>query len=402
MPDPTLHLAVALDGLGWHPAAWRLSHADPAAPLFPRWWAALVGQAEQAALDLVTIEDSLDLQSSLPDGPDGRVDQVRGRLDALLVAARVAPLTRHIGLVPTTSVTHTEPFHVSTAVATLDHVSGGRAGWRPRISARRAEAGHFGRRDLPPPDPTRPAEPQRARLVGDLFAEAADAVEVVRRLWDSWQDDAEIRDASTGRFVDRDRLHYTDFTGRWFSVKGPSIVPRPPQGQPVVAVLAHATVPYEFAARHADVVFVTPTDTGHAEAVVTEVRAVEETVGRGGPPLRVLADLEVLVDDTPEAARRRRDRLDELHGTGHTSDAATFTGSPAQLVDLLAAWQRAGVDGFRLRPAVLPDDLTRITRSVVPALRDRGLFRAGYPGGTLRGLLGLPRPANRYAVAGPR
>ncbi|MFY1584921.1 LLM class flavin-dependent oxidoreductase [Micromonospora sp. WMMD734] len=401
MPEPTLHLAVALDGLGWHPAAWRLSHADPAAPLFPRWWAALVAQAEQAALDLVTIEDSLDLQSSLPDGPDGRVDQLRGRLDALLVAARIAPLTRHIGLVPTTSVTHTEPFHVSTAVATLDHVSGGRAGWRPRISAHRAEAGHFGRRELPP-DPTRLAEPERARLVGDLFAEAADAVEVVRRLWDSWQDDAEIRDAPTGRFIDRDRLHYTDFTGRWFSVKGPSIVPRPPQGQPVVAVLAHATVPYTFAARHADVVVVTPTDAAHAETVVAEVRAVEETIGRGGPPLRILADLQVLLDDTPAAARRRRDRLDELHGTAHTCDAATFTGSPAQLADLLAAWRRAGVDGFRLRPAVLPDDLTMITRAVVPALRDRGLFRAGYPGGTLRDLLGLPRPANRYAVAGPR
>ncbi|WP_328346362.1 LLM class flavin-dependent oxidoreductase [Micromonospora sp. NBC_00421] len=400
MPDPTLHLAVALDGLGWHPAAWRLSHADPAAPLFPRWWASLVGQAERGALDLVTIEDSLDLQSSLPDGPDGRVDQVRGRLDALLVAARIAPLTRHIGLIPTTSVTHTEPFHVSTAVATLDHVTGGRAGWLPRVSARRSEAGHFGRRNLPPLDPTRLAEPQHARLVGDLFAEAADAVEVVRRLWDSWQDDAEIRDVPTGRFVDRDRLHYTDFTGRWFSVRGPSIVPRPPQGQPVVAALAHSTVPYAFAARHADVVFVTPTDAGHAEAVVAEVRAVEETVGRSGPPLRILADLEVLIDDTPALARRRRTRLDELHGAEFHADAAAFTGSPGQLADLLAEWRRAGADGFRLRPAVLPDDLVTITRAVVPALRDRGLFRAGHPGGTLRDLLGLPRPDNRYAVAG--
>ncbi|WP_410813980.1 LLM class flavin-dependent oxidoreductase [Micromonospora sp. 067-2] len=399
MPQKTLHLAVALDGLGWHPAAWRLSHADPAAPLTADYWAALAAEAENGTLDLLTIEDSLGLQSSRFDGPDGRTDQLRGRLDAVQIAARVAPLTRHVGLVPTTSVTHTEPFHLSTAVASLDYVSGGRAGWRPRVSAQRAEAGHFGRRDLPPLDPTRLGEPAAVRLVGDLFTEAGDAVEVVRRLWDSWQDDAEIRDVATGRFVDRDRLHYVDFVGRWFSVKGPSIVPRPPQGQPVVAALAHSSVPYAFAARHADVVFVTPTDAEHAATIVAEVRAAEETVGRGEPPLRVLADLVVLLDATPTLARQRRARLDQLDGAEFSSDAAIFTGTAAQLADLLAEWQRAGVDGFRLRPAVLPDDLTAITRALVPALRDRGLFRADYPGGTLRDLLGLPRPANRYAAA---
>ncbi|MFC4144766.1 LLM class flavin-dependent oxidoreductase [Micromonospora mangrovi] len=399
MPDTTLHLAAALDGLGWHPAAWRLSRADPTAPLSSRWWAALAGEAERAALDLVTLEDSLDLQSTAPDGPDGHTDQLRGRLDALLVAARIAPLTQHIGLVPTTSVTHTEPFHVSTAVATLDHVSGGRAGWRPRVSARRSEARHFGRRNLPALDPAHLDAPETVRLVGDLFTEAGDAVEVVRRLWDSWQDDAEIRDVATGRFVDRDRLHYIDFAGRWFSVKGPSIVPRPPQGQPVVAALAHSAVPYAFAARHADVVFVTPADAGHAAAVVAEVRAVEETVGRTGPPLRILADLLVLLDETPTLARRRRGRLDDLATTDVGSDAAAFTGTPGQLADLIQEWHRAGVDGFRLRPAVLPDDLTAVTRALVPTLRDRGLFRAGYPDGTLRALLGLSRPANRYAAA---
>ncbi|MGC4878684.1 LLM class flavin-dependent oxidoreductase [Micromonospora sp. DT43] len=398
MTEKTLHLAVALDGLGWHPAAWRLSRAGASAPLTARYWAALAGEAEKATLDLLTIEDSLDLQSSRPDGPDGRADQLRGRLDAVQIAARVAPLTRHIGLVPTTSTTHTEPFHLSTAVATLDHISGGRAGWRPRVSARRAEAGHFGRREIPVLDPSRLDEPETLRLIGDLIAEAGDAVEVVRRLWDSWQDDAEIRDVATGRFVDRDRLHYVDFTGRWFSVKGPSIVPRSPQGQPVVAALAHSSVPYAFAARHADVVFVTPTDPEHAAAIVGEVRAAEETVGRSEPPLRVLADLVVLLDETPALARQRRTRLDDLLGAEFTSDAAFFSGTPGQLVDLLVEWHRAGVDGFRLRPAVLPDDLTAITRALVPALRERGLFRTGYPGGTLRGLLGLTRPASRYAA----
>ncbi|MEH0927412.1 LLM class flavin-dependent oxidoreductase [Micromonospora sp. CPCC 205558] len=399
MTEKSLHLAVALDGLGWHPSAWRLSHADATAPLTARYWNTLAGEAEHAALDLLTIEDTLDLQSSRPDGPDDRVDEVRGRLDAVQIAARLAPLTRHIGLIPTTSTTHTEPFHVSTAIATLDHISAGRAGWRPRVSARRAEAGHLGRRDIPALDLARLDEPAAVQVVGDLFAEAGDAVEVVRRLWDSWQDDAVIRDVPTGRFVDRERLHYVDFTGRWFSVRGPSIVPRSPQGQPVVAALAHSSVPYAFAARHADIVFVTPTDPGHAAAIVAEVRAAEETVGRADAPLRVIADLVVLLDETSTLARHRRTRLDELHGNEFTSDATIVTGTPGELADLLAEWRRAGVDGFRLRPAVLPDDLTAVTRALVPALRDRGLFRAGYPGGTLRDLLGLPRPASRYAAA---
>ena len=401
MPDTSLHLAVALDGHGWHPAAWRTSSAGAGAPFSARYWNTLISEAEHGTLDFVTIEDVLDLQSTRPDGPDGRTDQARGRLDATLIAARTAPLTRHIGLIPTISTTHTEPFHISTAIATLDHISGGRGGWRPRISFRPGEARHFGRRTVPLLNPPRLEGPEQIEAFRDLFAEAADTVEAVRRLWDSWEDDAVIRDVPTGRFIDRDRLHYVDFSGRWFTVKGPSIVPRSPQGQPVVTSLAHAAVPYAFAAGNVDVVFITPTDAGHAAAIIAEVRAAERAAGRTGAPLRILADLVVLLDETPTLARQRSARLDELDGAEFTSDAAIVTGTPGQVADLLAEWHRAGVQGFRLRPAVLPDDLTAITRAVVPALRDRGLFRTGYPGGTLRDLLGLSRPASRYAVPTP-
>ena len=106
--------------------------------------------------------------------------------------------------------------------------------------------------------------------------EAADFVEVVRRLWDSWEDDAEIRDAATGRFIDRDKLHYIDFEGRWFSVRGPSITPRPPQGQPIVCVLAHVDAAFRLAARSADVVFVTPQSSEEARSLVATVRRHEE------------------------------------------------------------------------------------------------------------------------------
>ncbi|MER5221728.1 LLM class flavin-dependent oxidoreductase [Streptomyces flaveus] len=392
-PPSPLHLAVALDGTGWHPASWREPVTRPRDLFAAGYWADLVAEAERGLLDFVTFEDGLGLQSSHFLEPDGRTDQVRGRLDAVLLAARIAPLTRHIGLVPTTVVTHTEPFHISKAIATLDYVSTGRAGLRVQITARPNEAVHFGRRTIPPIDT------YDSPVVTDLFDEAADYVEVVRRLWDSWEDDAEIRDATTGRFIDRDKLHYIDFEGRHFSVKGPSITPRPPQGQPIVTALAHQTVPYRLVARQADIGYVTPHDAGQARAIVAEIRAEQEAAGRADEPLHVFGDLVVFLDDDPAAATARRERLDALAGSPYISDARIFAGTPAQLADLLQELQSVGLSGFRLRPAVLGHDLPAITRGLVPELQRRGAFRRVYEADTLRGLLGLARPANRYAVA---
>ncbi|MET7401877.1 LLM class flavin-dependent oxidoreductase [Dactylosporangium sp. NPDC005572] len=368
-----LHLAAALDGAGWHPAAWRAAGAGPAELFAPAYWLRLVREAERGTLDFVTIEDSLGLQSGDFMELDGRADRVKGRLDALLIAARIAPVTRHIGLVPTVTTTYTEPFHVSTQLATLDYLSRGRAGWRVQVSGRPNEARHFfGHRTT------------GMEAIDELFAEAADHVEAVRRLWDSWEDDAEIRDVATGRFVDRDKLHYVDFSGPRFSVKGPSITPRPPQGQPVVTALAHQRVPYEFAAAAADIVYITPADAAQAAAIAAEVRSLTER------PIQVWADVVVFFD---AAEKARLDELDEV-----TSDAFIFTGTPAQLADLLLEWQAAGLDGFRLRPGVLPADLTAIVDGLVPELRTRGAFRAAYSETTLRGHLGLPAAPNRYAA----
>ena len=217
-----LHLAVALDGYGWHPHAWRSAFAHNATgggQLSGRYWAALAGIAERGFLDFLTIDDTLDVQPGRR--PEISPRRLAGRADAVLVAARIAPVTAHIGLVPVATVTHTEPFHIAKALATLDYISDGRAGWQVRVSGTAHEAALFGRKPGLEPD--------------ELFDEAADAVEVVRRLWDSWEDDAVIRDVASGRYIDRDKLHYIDFTGKYFSVKGPSITPRPPQGQPVVA-----------------------------------------------------------------------------------------------------------------------------------------------------------------------
>jgi alkanesulfonate monooxygenase SsuD/methylene tetrahydromethanopterin reductase-like flavin-dependent oxidoreductase (luciferase family) len=350
-----LHLAVALDGYGWHPEAWR--HTPDLEPVSSgRYWAGLATTAERGLLDFVTFDDALTAQRRRR--PEIEPRWLAGRPDAVLVASRVAPATKHIGLIPVATVTHTEPFHVSKAIATLDFVSHGRAGWQVRVSGTAHEAELFGRRDV---------------SGVDLFDEASDAVEVVRRLWDSWEDDAIIRDVATGRFVDRDKLHYIDFTGKYFSVKGPSITPRPPQGQPVVAALAHASSIYEFAARSTDLVFITPQDDESLRAILAEVTG-----------LKAYADLYVTFGSVIDPR----------------SDALVFDGTPTELVELLLRWQEHGVEGVRLRPAVNATDLPVIVDEVVPLLQQAGRFRTEYTDGeTLRERLGLPIAENRYARA---
>jgi len=363
-----LHLGVALDGYGWHPQAWRTTLAvDPGAEsvLSGRYWADLAATAERGLLDFVTIDDTLMPQPGRREEISPR--RLAGRADAVLVGARIAPVTRHVGLIPVATVTHTEPFHISKAIATLDYVSHGRAGWQPRVSATLHEAALFGRRNGSP-------------SADALFDEAADAVEVVRRLWDSWEDDAVIRDVPSGRYIDRNKLHYIDFHGEYFSVKGPSITPRPPQGQPVVAALAHAPRIYEFASASADLVFITPTDDAAVRAIIDEVRAA------GGANLKIFADVVVTFGGDSEFG----------------SDACIFDGKAKDVVDLLIDWQRLGIDGARLRPAVNATDLPVIVDEVVPLLQRAGRFRSGYgQNETLRQRLGLSAAPNRFTAVAP-
>jgi alkanesulfonate monooxygenase SsuD/methylene tetrahydromethanopterin reductase-like flavin-dependent oxidoreductase (luciferase family) len=394
-----MQLGVTLDGAGWHPAAWRAEGARPSDLLRGSYWVDLAREAERGLLDFVGFDDTLALASERRGVHDDRVDRVKGRLDAELIAARVGPATSRIGLLPVATTTHTEPFHHSKAIATLDYISLGRAGVQVRVSSTQLEAAQFGRRRFPDRWGAPADDPAVAAFVVDLFDEAADFVEAMRQLWDSWEDDAEIRDVETGRFVDRDKLHYIDFEGRFFNVRGPSITPRPPQGQPVVASLAHNTVPYRLAARSADAVFITPHDVERLQAIVAEIRSLEDEVRRESEPTRIFADLVVFLDPEPGAAAARKAHLDELDGATWTSDAEVFTGTPAELASLLERWYDAGADltGFRLRPGALPADLSAITDGLVPLLQSAGRFRRSYAESTFRERLGLSRPANRYA-----
>ncbi|MFI5701291.1 LLM class flavin-dependent oxidoreductase [Streptomyces xanthochromogenes] len=333
MPAPPVrspvHLAASLDGGGQYEAGH---------------FTALARLAEQGTLDFVTLGDSF----------------TRPGLEALAVLSRVAPATERIGLVPVVNTTHTEPFHVSSAVATLDWVSRGRAGWSPEVSTTEAEARLFGRRP--------------AARSAEVWHEAREVADVAAKLWDSWEDDAEIRDQATGRFIDRDKLHHVDFEGRAFSVRGPAVVPRPPQGHPVTVIDATAADPRAAAVRHADVALVRTQDPLAARTAREELLDRARAHGRDPERLRVLGSIPVALHTTADAV---------------------------ELAGLIGDWHdERAVDGFHLRLVEPERDLALIVKATVPVLQHRCLLRRFYPGATLREHLGLTRPVNQYATAG--
>jgi alkanesulfonate monooxygenase SsuD/methylene tetrahydromethanopterin reductase-like flavin-dependent oxidoreductase (luciferase family) len=372
-------LAVELDGAGRHPAAWRLADARPRELLTADYWTDLAKLADAAGLDFVAIGDSF-----VPPAA-GEEGLVRGRLDAVAIAARVAPVTGTLGLVPTATVTHTEPFHLSKAIATLDFVSLGRAGWEPSVSRTQAEADLFGRKD--------------AADAATLWREAADAVEVVVRLWDSWEDDAVIRDQATGRYVDREKLHYIDFTGEFFSVKGPSITPRSPQAHPPVVVRADEDEALPLVGRWAQVARVAAPDLASAASARARVRDAVAAAGRDPDAVAVMLDVETLLAPSADRAARTLGRLDGWAGQASPAPGTVrLVGTVATLADLVDEAVRSGaVDGITLVPLALPSGLASIAHELVPELVARGLRPApATEATTLRDRFGLPRPANYF------
>ncbi|WP_326580181.1 LLM class flavin-dependent oxidoreductase [Actinacidiphila glaucinigra] len=359
MSRPPLHLAVEIDGEGAHPAAWRRADHAPDRLLTPRRVAGVAAVAENAGFTLLTLDDGV-LPPGAPPDPVGRIGAVER-------AAFIAASTSTIGITPVVPVTYAEPFHVSSQLASLDHVSAGRGGWVVTEEDHPGAARAWGRP---------PVTDSRARA-----AETRDAVEVVRALWDSWEDDAVIRSVATSRYLDRDRLHYVDFTGESYAVRGPAIVPRPPQGQLVVLGRPHL-VP----ASQLDVALVAGRD----------VRAVTAAAAAAGTP-RVFAEVEVALD-TPAASGAERVADLERHAPWTDRGRLRHVGSAERLVALLHDL-RGAVDGVRLHPLVLDEDLSVLSRLVLPALAERRLVARPLPGTSLRSALGLARPANRFAAA---
>ena len=384
-------LLIELDGDGGHPAAWRKSRTAPPSVLGARRLRDTVLAAESAGFHAATFRDAPDETGAAENIAPGNG---AGRLNALQRAAFVAPLTRSIALVPEVDTVYTEPFHVATQLASLDYVSRGRAGWLVAAAGAdgadgqgRVQAAAVGR-EL--------ADSQRRTR------EAASSIEVGRRLWDSWEDDAVIRDVETGRYLDVDRLHYADFQGPDYSVKGPSIIPRPPQGQlPVLApagVLPSAAV----AGGAADALLVSaPTP----ELLTAELRdaaaALDAAVSKSRleehPKPALVAELDIVLDARGQSAAGR---LAELEASAAwQSPRARFVGSAAELSELLASLLTVAT-GVRLHPAVLDVDLEELAQLVLPELRRRGLLAPVTPDATFRDLLGLRRPVSRYAAPG--
>ncbi|SKC71801.1 LLM class oxidoreductase [Krasilnikoviella flava] len=380
MTDLTTPFLVGLDvdGAGAHPAAAAATGLTPAELVGAARLARSVRWAENAGVTFATFTDAL--LPAVPGSPDS------ARLDAVTRAAFVSRTTTAIGLVPQVATTYPEPFHVATQLASFDIAASGRGGWLATTTLTAETADAYGR------DP-----------VTDLAREARDVVQAVRDLWDSWEDDAVIRDVATGRYVDRDRLHHVDFVGETFSVKGPLITPRPPQGQLVVLAAAGAVAP-SVREPLVDVTLVGGSDVATARAAARAATgpATEPATdtATGGAALAVL-DLEVVLDTDGRTASTRLAELEAATPAGARTDwggaALRYTGDAAGLAGLLAELAASGdVAGVRLLPAVLDLDLPVLARDVLPVLRAARLTAAPRAGATLRETLGLPRPANRY------
>jgi alkanesulfonate monooxygenase SsuD/methylene tetrahydromethanopterin reductase-like flavin-dependent oxidoreductase (luciferase family) len=331
--------------------------------------------------------------ATFADGAVPGANGITGQLNALQRAAFAGPVTSSIIVVPEVDTVYTEPFHISTQLASLDYVSGGRAGWLVAASDSAADAAAVGRQTV---------------SGAGLAREAADSIEVSRRLWDSWEDNAVIRDVATGRYLDVDKLHYVDFesgadadsgadlVGGTYSVKGPSIIPRPLQGQLPVVVRAGLLASDRLSAGAADALLVSAPTPDLLAAEVAEARSALAATAGGAPA--VIAELDVVLDARGQAAEGRLAELD-AH-TPWESTRARFVGTAPELIELLTTLLETA-DGVRLHPAVLDVDLEELAQLVLPSLRRRGVLAPVQPDTTFRQLLGLERPASRYATARP-
>ena len=439
MPEVTRHVLLNLfvAGYGYHEASWKVSpdghRGTPGLEHF-----AEVGRiAERGVLDSMFFADAPGVATFRP------WFMAQAGYDPIDLLAALIPTTTHIGLLATASTTYSAPWDLARRFATLDHLSGGRAGWNIVTTGTPAAAANFA--DQPHPEHD------------DRYERAQEFVEVVVKVWDGWEDDAVVASATTGEWADRTKLHPPNHTGTHFSVAGILPIPRAPQGHPVMAQAGSSPQGVDLAGRFADVVF-TPQQTIEGGAAFRErVRAAAVGHGRRADDVLTLPGLSFVLGSTEAEAKAGWDALEEAssadfrlynltwiagipeavaaqvdpdgpfpyelfdHAPGVTFGAAvskaaregnlTFrqaadkfstlpgglhlTGTPEQLADLITDWyQQGGADGFTLQPLRLPLDLTLFVDHVVPILRERGISRSEYGVGTLRDQLGLRRPAN--------
>ncbi|MGH6654645.1 MAG: LLM class flavin-dependent oxidoreductase [Actinocrinis sp.] len=436
----TLHLNAFLMGTGHHEASWRLPESDPRANTDIEHYKRLAATAERGVFDSLFLADGPVLFADVAQRPAGVIEPL-----TLLTA--LAGATSHIGLIATASTSYNSPYNLARRFASLDHVSGGRAGWNIVTTAGAAAARNFGLDDAP--------------LHADRYRRADEFLQVARKLWDSWEDGVYLGDKESGLWGDDERIHPPRHRGEFFSVEGALNIARSPQGYPLLVQAGSSQDGKDFAARHAEAVFTAQQTLAEAQAFYAELKARTRAAGRDPQGVKILPGIVPVLGGTEQEARRLERELDELivprhaqrrlaellqvpveqldldgplpsglppetriqgaqsryalivelagrekltvrqligrlgGGRGHR----TFTGAPEQVADAIEDWfTRGAADGFNIMPPVLPSGLELFVDHVVPILRARGLFRHEYePGQTLRERYGLPRPANQYA-----
>jgi FMN-dependent oxidoreductase (nitrilotriacetate monooxygenase family) len=438
-----MRLGLFINPTGHHQAAWRHPDSQADAGISFAHYAELARMAEAAKLDAIFLADNQSVRHGDPEAV-GRVAQYVANFEPLTLLSALSVVTERIGLIATASTTYNFPYQTARKFASLDHLSGGRAGWNI-VTSSSTNREHLNFGGAPIEHETR-------------YERAAEFVEVCRGLWDSWEDDAFVRDRASGIFSDMGKLHPLDHEGTHFKVKGPLNVPRPPQGWPVHVQAGASDTGRSFAARYAEMIFTTPQSQAIAQDQYADIKARVAACGRNPEHVKVMpglapvvgrdeadarakaAELQALLTEPvalnilsmrmggmdlsgydldqpfPESAaltsgsrsgaegmveRSRREGLsvrDLAMKTAGSLAGLSVCGSAAEICDMMEDWFRTGAcDGFNLQPAVLPGTFRDIARWVIPELRRRGLFRSEYEGRTLRENLGLPRPANRYA-----
>ncbi len=422
------HFAAFLTGVGYHESAWKL--ADPADLAGP----ARLGVLERSAL---AAERGLLDAAFFADSPGLEIFRARYfpqvGFDPLEILAALSRSTTRIGLIATASTTYSAPYDLARRLATIDHLSGGRAGWNIVTTRYAGAAGNFGLAAHPDP--------------ADRYARAEEFVEVVTSLWDSWDADAVQADQDKGVWADTDLIRPVNFHGRFFDVSGALTLPRSPQGRPAFAQAGSSGPGVELAGKTADLVFAAQPDIGAARRFRESVRAAASRHGRDPDDVLVLPGVAFVLGSTEAEARALRasleDRVDPefrwrnlahnagldvtlvdpdrplseaaiatAHRSSRTDEIARrgretgktfrqlaeeltglpggleFTGTPQQFADLISDWLAAGAsDGFTVQPTTLPGSLELFTEHVVPLLQHRGLHRTEYTASTLRGHL---------------
>jgi alkanesulfonate monooxygenase SsuD/methylene tetrahydromethanopterin reductase-like flavin-dependent oxidoreductase (luciferase family) len=337
-------LTISGTGYGAHPAASQFSPA-PRAPSLP-WFRSLTTQAERGGLDAILFGDN-------PSAPP---------FDAMPLIAALAADNERIGLGAAVPLDHAEPFNIARSFAGADRLTAGRTAWLAGLT-----------------NPSAPA----------AYARAAECIEVVRKLWDSWEDEAILLDKQTGLFSDPARVHRIDHVGPFFSVRGPLNAPRPLQGHPIIIHNDSSAPGLALAAATTDLFLAT---TPTLDTLPALRRAL-------GPRPAILATIIPRLAESQSQADARAAALDSLLTAAQLPTAIPFIGTPAALADHLATLFASGLcDGFHIAPAVLPTDLDLFTTHAIPRLRALGLRPAHYTGTTLREHLFLPRPRSQFAA----